>query len=395
MSLFKRGNVYWAYVERDGVRHQRSTCTTNRKRAERFEMDFKRELEARGQTPDLRPELAFGLLAAKFLSSAQPKPWHVDRLKMALPYFADIPIGKITKNTAREYREYRHRRRANLSDTTINRDLECIRHILFWAVDEGILASNPLSRAPMVRERRKRRPVLSVSEEDKLLEAASPHLRRIVAMATGTGMRRGELLSQVWEDVALERELLFVTHSKTPEGEAREIPLTRELVALLSAEEKKEGLVFTFNDKPIHRLKTGWAAAIRRATIRYYRFHDLRHTFNTRLMLAGVQQEIRKALMGHSSGEDVNSIYTHVELPAKITAIRKLERWMRQERQKAQANAPSGELPLVPQPNAATATAIQPSSEPKPVRLTEANGFAAGLVLGSDPTAQQNSTEEL
>jgi integrase len=54
----------------------------------------------------------------------------------------------------------------------------------------------------------------------------------------------------------------------------------------------------------------------------------LRHTFNTRLMLAGVQQEIRKALMGHSSGEDVNSIYTHVELPAKQEAIRKLEEWL-------------------------------------------------------------------
>lgn len=39
-------------------------------------------------------------------------------------------------------------------------------------------------------------------------------------------------------------------------------------------------------------------------------------------------QDIRKALMGHSSGEDVNAIYTHVELPAKREAIRKLEAWV-------------------------------------------------------------------
>jgi hypothetical protein len=45
-------------------------------------------------------------------------------------------------------------------------------------------------------------------------------------------------------------------------------------------------------------------------------------------MEAGVMQEVRKALMGHSSGEDVNSIYTHVELPAKREAIRKLEVWV-------------------------------------------------------------------
>jgi hypothetical protein len=44
-------------------------------------------------------------------------------------------------------------------------------------------------------------------------------------------------------------------------------------------------------------------------------------------MEAGVMQEVRKALMGHSSGEEVNSIYTHVELPVKREAIRKLEAW--------------------------------------------------------------------
>jgi hypothetical protein len=49
-------------------------------------------------------------------------------------------------------------------------------------------------------------------------------------------------------------------------------------------------------------------------------------------MEAGVMQEVRKALMGHSSGEDVHSIYTHVELPAKREAIRKLEEWIEAQR---------------------------------------------------------------
>src|SRR5207245_3286072 len=69
------------------------------------------------------------------------------------------------------------------------------------------------------------------------------------------------------------------------------------------------------------------------AGIRYFRFHDLRHTFNTRLMEAGVLQDVRKALMGHSSGEEVNSLYTHVELPVKREAIRKLEAWIDVQRQ--------------------------------------------------------------
>ena len=73
--------------------------------------------------------------------------------------------------------------------------------------------------------------------------------------------------------------------------------------------------------------------------MRHFRFHDLRHAFNTRLLEAGVQQEIRKALTGHSSGEEVNSIYTHVEIGLKREAIDKLERWVASERNAAKVKA--------------------------------------------------------
>src|SRR5205807_1671706 len=113
-----------------------------------------------------------------------------------------------------------------LTETTVNRDIECLRHLLYWAVDEGWLAANPIARIRLERERRKKRPVLSLAEEALLLPAASPHLRDITIVALDTGMRRGEILHQRWEDVDFPRQLLYVTHSKTPKGEAREIPLT-------------------------------------------------------------------------------------------------------------------------------------------------------------------------
>jgi integrase len=275
-----------------------------------------------------KPEMKFGELAALFLANGNPRPYHVERLKLLLPHFSEVPIGRINRNAVQEYRQARHREKERLSDTTINRDIECLRRILFWAVDEGTLLTNPLSRVPMVRERRKRRAVMSVAEEQNLLAAASGHLREIITAALDTGMRRGEILAQRWEDVELTRKLLFVSHSKTPEGEAREIPLTKRLFELLKAKQTPDGFVFIYKSKPIHRIKTAWRATLRRAGIQHYRFHDLRHTFNTRLMEAGVMQEIRKALMGHSSGEDVQSIYTHVELPAKRAAIEKLQVWV-------------------------------------------------------------------
>lgn len=331
MTLFRRGNVFWAYVYIDGVRHAKSTGTANRRQAEQIEQRFKDELNLKRQgMSQLAPETTFGALAARFLAEGQPKPYHVDRLKVLLPYFAETPIGQITKNLAIGYRKYRHAEK-QLTDTTVNRDLEALRSILFWAVDEGLLSANPLSRVRMTRERKKPRFVISVAEEELLLQSAAPHLRQIIVAALDTGMRRGEILTQRWEHIDFNRQVLSVTHSKTPEGEAREVPLTGRLLDLLRAQQKPEGLVFTFDGSPIHKIKTAWKAAIRRAGIRYYRFHDLRHAFNCRMMEAGVLQEVRKALMGHSSGEDVHSIYVHVELPMKRDAIRKLEAWVRDQ----------------------------------------------------------------
>src|SRR5262249_43898674 len=156
-------------------------------------------------------------------------------------------------------------------------------------------------------------------------------LRSLVIAAVDTGMRRGELLNQRWEHIDLNRGLIFVTRSKTAEGEGREIPLTKRLSTLLAASTKSAGPVFTYRDQPISLVKTGWKATIRRAGIRTYRFHDLRHAFNCRLLEAGVPREVRMALMGHSAGNDVHLRYVHTELPAKREAIRKLEAWLEQQ----------------------------------------------------------------
>ncbi len=334
MSLYRRGRTYWTYIWVEGIRHSKSTGTTNRREAEGIERQFREELNRRRhQIREASPDMTFADLAARFLADGSPRPYHLDRLKVLLPYFGESPIGRISKPLVREFRRDRRTEKAQLSETTLNRDVEVLRHLLYWAVDEGFLTTNPLARIHLPKERRKPRPIMSLAEEARLLRAASPHLYQIAIAALDTGMRRGELLSQLWEHVDFNRRLLLVTHSKTAGGEAREIPFTARLAELLASFKQPEGTVFTFKGRPIRRIKTAWKATLRRAGIRYFRFHDLRHTFNTRLMEAGVVQDVRKALMGHSSGDDVNSLYTHVELPVKREAIRKLEAWVEAERQ--------------------------------------------------------------
>jgi integrase len=337
MSLYKRGDVYWSAIWVGGARTMRSLETSNRRQAEMLEQRFRDELHTkRFQLPNFKPEMLLGELYGRFLAEGDVKPHHRDRAKMFLPFLSEMPIGQITKNEIARYRKQRHEEhrrkqkkedKKKLSETTVNRDVEVIRHILFWATDEGFIAANPIARIRMVRERGKRRPVMSVAEEAKLLDACSKHLRQIVAMALDTGMRRGELLNQRLEHVDFERNLLSVTHSKTAEGEHRLIPMTSRVRSLLDERRESTGLIFARAGQPMHSLKTGWAGALRRAELPHYRFHDLRHTFNSRLVEVGVIADTRMVLMGHSGGGDVHSLYTHVELPVLREAIHRLDQW--------------------------------------------------------------------
>jgi integrase len=242
---------------------------------------------------------------------------------------------RLNRNMAAEYRHWRHRTQT-ITDATINRALAVLRHILYWGVDEQLLPANPLARMSLVRERRLKRPVMTLEEEAALLPTLPDYLRRIVIAALDTGMRRGELLHQLWDDVDLHRKLLSVTKSKTAEGESREIPLTTRVYDLLAAKPQKTGEVFTYNDEPLHWIRKGWLGGLKRAKLRHFRFHDLRHTFNTRLMEAGVIADVRMAIMGHSAGRKVHSIYTHVELPIKRQAISQLEAWVKQQQEEQQ-----------------------------------------------------------
>lgn len=363
MSLFKRGTIWWSYVWVDGMRHAKSTGTCNLRQATVIDQRFKEELNLRRHLiVQPAPEMLVNELSAKFIAEGEHRPWHLDRLKILLPYWGEVPIGRIHKPMAADYRRRRHAEKT-VTDTTINRDLECLRHILFWAVDEGLLPVNPFARLRLVPERRKPRAILTVAEEALLLNASAFHLRWLIITGLDTGMRRGELLHQRWEHIDFARNLLFVSRSKTAAGEGREIPLTARVHSLLFSVRQSDGLVFTFNGKPIRAIKTAWKAAMRRAGIRYRRFHDLRHTFNTRLMEAGVMQEIRKALMGHSSGEDINATYTHIELPVKREAIRKLEAWLATQHP---TETQFGERPgIPPQKEVSASTDPTERSEPK------------------------------
>ena len=277
MSLFLRGQVFWSQFYVDGIRYQESTGTSNRRQAEAVEKKLREQVQLQHMgITQADPYITFGELTAKFIANGMAKPFHLDRLKQILPFCEQVPVLRMTKGLASEYRSWRHRQR-KLTEATLNRDLACIRHILFWALDEGLIAANPLARLKLIQERRIKARVLGVLEEDDLLEVAAPHLRQMIVTALYTGMRRGELLNQRWEHVDFERKVLYVTRSKTAGGEGREVPLAAKVAEVLQDIRQPSGYIFQFQGDRIRSYKTAWKFATSTALPFHFRFHDLRH----------------------------------------------------------------------------------------------------------------------
>lgn len=331
MSLYKRNSIWWYSIFVHGERVCESAGTSNRRKAERIEQARREELEnRRHRLPTINMEITVGAVATRFIAEGLATPYYLDRFTHILPYFREIPMRDLNQSIIRRYRQERYAEKQSLKPATVNRDLSVLRRLCNWSVEEGIIPANPLGRLRMERERRTKRPVMSVREERLLMAHAPFHLRRIILCAIDTGMRRGELLGQRWEDVDFDNRILHVTRSKTADGESRIVPLTTRVYEMLQSFRKDHGNVFTYGDSPVKIVKTAWAASLRRSGLRHFRLHDLRHTANTRMMLAGVMQEVRREIVGHSSqhSRDVNDRYTQIGLAELKDAIRKLETWL-------------------------------------------------------------------
>src|ERR1035438_234480 len=120
MTLYKRGDTWHAYIWIDGIRHHKPTGTTIRRKAETILRQYHDELnDARHRLPQLKPEMTFGELTARFIASGMAKPHSLDRLNYLLPFFSDMPLLHINVSAIRKYRQERHAQKT-LTAATVN-----------------------------------------------------------------------------------------------------------------------------------------------------------------------------------------------------------------------------------------------------------------------------------
>jgi len=170
------------------------------------------------------------------------------------------------------------------------------------------------------------------NEEARLLAACdqvrTSQLRQLVTIALNTGMRKGEIHSLRWEHLDLPNRSIHVLNGKTERSD-RHIPMNDAVFEVLSTVQLRQKNDFVYpstrkNGEHLRDPKKGFAKALRLAQIPHLRFHDLRHTFATRIVHAGVDIITLKDLLGHTK-ITTTARYTHPLADDKMAAVKRLD----------------------------------------------------------------------
>ena len=278
----------------------------------------------RYQIPKKRKPPKFNKVCDRYMEHAKKskRSWERDEetLKLTRAFFKRKRIDDVTGWDVERFKAARVKQ---VSKSTVNRELAVIKRLFTLAVDWNIVEKNPVKKVGMYRIEEKVMRVLSQDEEQKLIDAAAPHFKPLINVAINTGMRRGELLALKWDQVDLQSCTITVKQSKN--GRVRHIPINKKAQeALESIAEPHEGHVFVYRGLPIKAVKTAFAGAVRRAGIPICRFHDLRHVFASRLVIAGVDLATVMQLLGHAN-ISTKMKYAHPAPPHKREAVGRLD----------------------------------------------------------------------
>ena len=187
-----------------------------------------------------------------------------------------------------------------LEPATVNRYLACLKHMFRKAIDWGYLNGNPAKGVSKLKEPPGRVRYLAKKEIQKLLEACPPRLSPIVVTALHTGMRREEILRLMWRSVDLDHRTIRVEKSKN--NESRTIPMNETLYRVVSGLSRHSDSAYVFPAKegrPYTDVPKTFRKAVKEAKVEHFRFHDLRHTFASYMIMNGCDVKTLQELMGH------------------------------------------------------------------------------------------------
>ncbi len=277
-------------------------------------------------------------------------------------FFSLFGKKKLNEITSWNIEKWRSKKlKEGAKPTTVNRNFNPLKAALNKAVDWGFIDENPLTKVkqlkidkmPLVRyltddEEMRLRNALDLREEKMRAERLSAnewradrghnlmpelngfadYLKPMILLSINTGLRRGEIFNLKWQDINFDKAMLTVIGQSAKSGQTRHVPLNDEVLSILKLWQEVDNsneLVFHNKGERFDNVNNSWKKVLKDANITNFRWHDMRHHFASRLVMAGVDLNTVRELLGHSDTK-MTLRYAHLAPAVKAAAVQKLVR---------------------------------------------------------------------
>jgi len=351
--MFENGNWFIDYRLPNGKRRQEKVGTS-KKLAENVLCKRKVEI-AEGKYLDVikKEKIRFEDFADEFInlhSKQNKKCWETDVhiIKILKRFFKGKYLFTITPKDIEYFKMRRLQekvgklkesakedRRKTISPATVNRELDVLSVIFNKAIVWGKLQVNPMKSVSSLKVPPGRTRFLEQEEINKLLSNCSGNLKAIVTVALFTGMRFGEIIGLKWHDIDFKRDIITLLNTKN--GEKREVPMNSIVKNTLMGVRKQPESAYIFcyeGGNPVYDIRKSYSTALKNSGITNFRFHDLRHTFASQLVMSGIDLNTVRELLGHKD-MTMTLRYSHLAQSHKQRAVdilgKKMETFWRLE----------------------------------------------------------------
>ncbi len=314
------------------------TGTPNKTMAKQQEALIKTELMKGTMKSERAQCVTFAQWAEAYLQLEEVKALRSYKDRVAaiqyqlIPFFGKKGLEELTPEDVEHFRAQRMLLNGKTpSLQTVNNDHTILKHLLSIAERKGLVQRNVAKKVRMPDPQNARDRVLTQEEWERLVGSASPHIQSILLVAYNLGMRLSEILHLTWDRVDLERGFIRLGARDTKSGKSRLVPMTPGVRSMLQDLSRVKSLVtnrvFLYQGRPLGEIKSSVRTAIKRAGIKDFRFHDLRHCAATNLRRAGVDTVTAMKIVGHKS-EKMHQRYNNVNEADLLLAASKLNTLM-------------------------------------------------------------------
>lgn len=313
MSVYQRGKIWWIDItDPDGSRIQRSTKTTDKKKAQEWHDKVKAQLwDVKNLGVKVRHSwkecVVMWLEDKGHKKSIEDDKKH---LRWLDTYLGDKYLDEINKQLIEKIKKAK--KDSSASNATVNRVLALIKSMLNRAKSEWEWIDS-VPKISLLPEPKKRVRWLKRNEWDRLKNELPAHLAVMAQFTLVTGLRESNVTQLQWSQIDMLRQCAWIHADESKSGNAIAIPLNSEACEIIRGEMGKNLIyVFTYEGEPVTRANNhAWRNALVRAGIKDFRWHDLRHTWATWLYIGGTPLEVIKELGGWSC-LDIVMRYAHL-----------------------------------------------------------------------------------